>query len=121
MAAVETELLLFADDDLTFHPAGIAALIDRFNRLPGADLLCARLTDETGRPRKRYVPDGTPLRWFNCGRVGTPELALRPARVRAAGCALIRPSARASPTGWAMNISSSAMRCERACAAGMSM
>lgn len=85
LAAVETELLLFADDDLTFHPAGIAALIDRFDRLPRADLLCARLTDETGRPRKRYVPDGTPLRWFNCGRVGTPELALRPARVRAAG------------------------------------
>lgn len=85
LAAVTTDWLLFADDDLTFHPEGIAALIARCDREAAADFLCARLTDETGRPRKRYAPDGTRARWFNCGKVGTPELALRPGRARAAG------------------------------------
>lgn len=85
LAAVASDWLLFADDDLTFHPEGIAALIARCDREAAADFLCARLTDETGLPRKRYAPDGTRARWFNCGKVGTPELALRPGRVRAAG------------------------------------
>lgn len=85
LAAVQTEFLLFADDDLTFDPAAILALIARFDACPQADFLCARLADETGRPRKRYGRAGVRIRWFNCGKVGTPELALRPARVRAAG------------------------------------
>lgn len=85
LQAVTTPLLLFADDDLTFRAAGLAALISRFNAQPQADFLCARLSDETGRPRKRYGRDGQPVRWWNCARVGTPELALRPDRFRARG------------------------------------
>ena len=85
LAAAKTDLLLFADDDLTFHPAAITALIAQFDACPQADFLCARLADETGRPRKRYGRAGARMRWFNCGTVGTPELALRPARMRAAG------------------------------------
>jgi hypothetical protein len=83
LEAVWTEYLLFADDDLIFDPAGIATLLARFEAQPATDFLCACLSDETGRPRKRYSPDRTPVRWFNCGKIGTPELALRPARLRA--------------------------------------
>lgn len=83
--SVTTPLLLFADDDLTFDPAGYSALIARFAANPAADFLCAQLSDGTGQPRKRYSPDATPARWSNCGKLGTPELALRPAAFRAKG------------------------------------
>lgn len=85
LADVDTPLLLFADDDLVFHPTAILALMAEFDARPAADILCARLEDETGRPRKRYSRHGRRLRWFNGGKVGTPELALRPDRVRAKG------------------------------------
>lgn len=83
--AVQTEFLLLADDDLTFSATGIAALIDRFAHSPDVDFLLARLADETGAPRKRYSPDGTRARWFNTGRIQTPEIALRMAPIRRAG------------------------------------
>lgn len=78
LATVRTPLLLFADDDLSFSPQGLVALIARFAAEPEADFLCARLTDESGRLRKRYSPDGKRVRWWNAAKVGTPELALRP-------------------------------------------
>lgn len=83
LTSITTPLLLFADDDLTFDPARYSALIARFAANPAADFLCAQLSDETGKPRKRYSPDATPARWSNCGKLGTPELALRPAAFRA--------------------------------------
>lgn len=84
LALVTTPLLLFADDDLHFDPC-LAALPARFAAEPELDFLCAQLRDKTGQPRKRYSTDGTVVRWFNCAKVGTPEIALRPARFRAAG------------------------------------
>jgi len=77
LQVVTTPYLLFADDDQSFDSAGHAALIARFDATPEADFLCARLLDETGQPRKRYCPDGVAAHWTNCGKVGTPELALR--------------------------------------------
>lgn len=85
LLATQTALLLFADDDLAFSAQGLRALMARFQAESQADFICARLTDETGRLRKRYSPDGQPVRWWNCGKVGTPELALRPAAFRARG------------------------------------
>lgn len=82
LAQISTALLLFADDDLTFSAAGLRALIRRFEMRRGTDFLCARLSDETGQPRKRYSTDSAAVRWWNCGKVGTPELALRPAAFR---------------------------------------
>lgn len=87
LARVTSPLLLFADDDLRFDPAGLTRLIDRFNAQPQMDFLCARLACEQGLPRKRYTRDGKPVRWWNCGKVGTPELALRPERFRQKGLA----------------------------------
>lgn len=85
LAAAQTPLLLFADDDLEFSAAGHAALIARFATRPEADFLIAQLEDESGRLRKRYSPDGQRARWWNCGKTGTPELALRPDRFRRKG------------------------------------
>jgi hypothetical protein len=85
LASVGTPYLLFADDDLTFSPEGLTALLSRFEAEPEADFLCLRLADETGQPRKRYSPDGMPVRWWNCGKVGTPELAVRAAAFAANG------------------------------------
>lgn len=85
LADVSTPLLLFADDDLTFSAQGLTKLAKRFEDEPDADFVCLRLADETGQPRKRYSPDGTRVRWWNCGKVGTPELALRPAAFVAKG------------------------------------
>lgn len=80
---VSTPFLLFADDDLEFSPEGFAELLARFEAAPEADFLCARLSDEDGNPRKRYSANGVTARWWNCGKVGTPELALRVERFRA--------------------------------------
>lgn len=83
LRSVATPLLLFADDDLHFEPAGLKALIARFSALPDADFICARIGDESGSPRKRYSLDAVPVRWWNSAKTGTPELALRPERFRA--------------------------------------
>lgn len=83
LLTVSSPLLLFADDDLHFSPEGLTALIARFAALPDMDFLCCRISDEAGNPRKRYSPDGASVRWWNCAKVGTPELALRPAAFRA--------------------------------------
>jgi hypothetical protein len=75
---ISTPLMVFADDDLCFCLPGLIGIISRFAAEPEIDFLCARLSDETGRLRKRYSPDGAKVHWWNCGKVGTPELALRP-------------------------------------------
>lgn len=87
-AALETvtsPLLLFGDDDLSFNLPGLLGIIDRFTTEPGLDFICARLSDETGLPRKAYSPGETPVRWWNCAKVGTPEIALRLDRFRGKG------------------------------------
>ena len=82
---IDGAVLLFADDDLILDLNGIAALRAQIAAAPVVDFFCARLLDGVHRSPKRYAPDGTAVRWYNCGKVGTPELALRPARARAAG------------------------------------
>jgi glycosyltransferase involved in cell wall biosynthesis len=85
-AAIEratTPWLLFADDDLTYDPAALAALLAR---LPGAEhILTARLTRPDGTLRKRYPADRARLTRTTVARYGTPEIALRPRALIAAG------------------------------------
>jgi hypothetical protein len=78
-----TPWLLFADDDLTFDPAGLAALLYRLSAAP--HLLTLRLTRPDGTPRKRYPADGNWLTRATIARYGTPEIAVRPAVLRAHG------------------------------------
>lgn len=87
LQTVNTAFLLFADDDLTFSADGLQALLSRFEAYPDTDFFCAQLNDETGAPRKRYSGDGKTVRWWNCAKVGTPELAVRPDRFRYCGLA----------------------------------
>ena len=84
--AVETPLLLFADDDMTFNPGGWHALRQAFADDVGTDFLCGRLCLPEGGWRKPYGPE-RPRRVsrFNCLRIGTPELAIRQAPVHATG------------------------------------
>lgn len=78
-------LLLFGDDDMDFATDSYPALCAAFAAAPDLAFLCGRLVDAAGRPHKRYDPDGTPVRLMNCAKVGTPELALRPAAFAARG------------------------------------
>jgi hypothetical protein len=85
LAAAPGDILLFADDDLGFLPDGHAALRRAFAASEAPDFLCGRVLTPEGLPRKAYGPADRAATRFNCGKVGTPELALRLAPFRAAG------------------------------------
>lgn len=79
---VDTELLLFGDDDLDVDPDGLRGIVSSFRRFPDADFVCARVADPQGRDRKRYARSGAAVRRWNCAKVGTPEIALRVSSLR---------------------------------------
>jgi hypothetical protein len=82
--AARGELVLLADDDVT-HPPGAYDGIRRFFAAnPGLDLFVGRSLDPEGRPRKRPLPRRRLTR-LNAARASSHEIALRLARVRAAG------------------------------------
>jgi hypothetical protein len=85
LAAAQSALLLFADDDMVQDVSGQDLLRQQFADDPLIDILCARLYGSNGQPHKAYGPDGQNLRFWNGARVGTPEIALRLQRVRNAG------------------------------------
>jgi hypothetical protein len=85
LAFVDDDLLMFGDDDIELSADAIGKFITLFSENPDLDLASGILTDRTGRPHKRYSPPDTPMRRWNVGKLGTPEVVLRPERVRAAG------------------------------------
>lgn len=82
LAACETELLLFSDDDVRLLPEGLSALIDAFLVEPGLALVAGRTLREDGRPERLYPAREQRLTLFNSAHIGTVELATRPARIR---------------------------------------
>jgi glycosyltransferase involved in cell wall biosynthesis len=82
---VSTDFLLFADDDLEFHDLAISKIINVFDASRDVDFLCGRLKSASNLHRKNYSADGSRVRWFNCGKVGTPELAVRMSSIKASG------------------------------------
>jgi len=78
-------VLLFGDDDIGFATDDWPSLRALFAADPGLDFVCARLANPDGRAHKRYSPDRARARVWTCGKVGTPELAVRPDRFVAAG------------------------------------
>ncbi|GGE26183.1 Glycosyltransferase, GT2 family [Gemmobacter megaterium] len=87
LATARGEILLFADDDMVQDPAAQDQVRAAFAADPRLDILCGRLHGPDGRPHKAYGAAGRALRFWNAAKVGTPEIAVRLARVRAAGVA----------------------------------
>lgn len=85
LAAAQTGILLFADDDLTLYPQNYLPLRQRFAASPDLAFLCCRVITPDGKPRKAYGRDGQMVTRLNAARVGTPELALRPQMLRQRG------------------------------------
>ena len=79
---VQSEFLLFADDDIVLLNDAYPRLIKYFEDQPELDFLVGRLRSEAHALHKNYPPAGTPVRRTNSGRVGTPELAIRVDRFR---------------------------------------
>lgn len=85
LAYCKTEAVLFTDDDVRLLPQGIAELIAVFLANPAVDLIAGQTLLETGALMKRYPRAPARLNVFNCARIGTVELAVRPARVLSKG------------------------------------
>lgn len=82
LGACKTDLLLLADDDLSWRQEGIDALRAALAADPRLDIAAGRLEDTTGAPLKKYPAAVSALGLLNCGHVGSPEIMLRMAFVR---------------------------------------
>jgi hypothetical protein len=100
LAQAGSDLVLFADDDVMLCPDALQRIVDVFVARPELDLLCTRLSDYCGAPHKRYSPHATPLRPWNAGKVGTPEIALRLGPVRKAGLTFDERFGAGTPLGF---------------------
>ena len=76
------QVLVFGEEDVTWLPAGIAEVLAIFEDNPRLAVFLGRAQDETGSPRKRYPAFREPATIWNSARVGTIELAVRPALIR---------------------------------------
>lgn len=74
--------LLFCDDDVGVVTEGIAHGVGLLHRT-GAALVLGRGITPTGDVRKSYGPEGARLNLFNTARVGTTEMLVDVAQVRA--------------------------------------
>ncbi|MEP5761316.1 MAG: glycosyltransferase [Litoreibacter sp.] len=81
----DSDVLLFADDDLTLLTENYGQLLSFFNKNESVDFVCCRLFDGAGQPFKKYARNGCRAKRSNCGRVGTPEMAVRPTSFRKSG------------------------------------
>lgn len=82
LARTETEYLLFGDDDVTLDPVGMHRLWAMLRADPGLDIVTGRLS---GPDRGHSASRAHRLRHWNTGRTGTPEIMVRPERIRARG------------------------------------
>jgi hypothetical protein len=85
LAGVESDILLFADDDVELLCENYARLRAIFAEDPGLSCVCGVTLDEAGQPRKRFSRHMAPLRLWNAAKVGTPEIAVRRAHVARLG------------------------------------
>jgi hypothetical protein len=79
------EVLVFGEEDVTWLPSGLDQVVETFADNPRLAVMLGRAQDETGLPRKRYPAFREPATVWNSARVGTIELAVRPALLRRAG------------------------------------
>lgn len=78
----KTDLLIFGDDDVVFHPAELNQAIKKFENDPDLALLLLAAKDETGKPRKQYPASDQKLTLFNSARAATYEMMIRVSQVK---------------------------------------
>ena len=74
--------LLFGDDDVTFDEVGITKALDYFEANKDCAIILARAIDETGKVRKDYVGQETPIKLTNSARAATYEMLVRVDAIR---------------------------------------
>jgi glycosyltransferase involved in cell wall biosynthesis len=72
-----TDLLLLADDDLTFNLPGIEAMRSEFESNPEISIATGCLTEPSGKYLKPYPPSPLTLSLKNSGFIGSPEVMIR--------------------------------------------
>jgi hypothetical protein len=78
----QTELLIFGDDDVVFHPAELDKAIEKFEQNPDLTMLLLAAKDETGKARKQYPSGENKLTLLNSARAATYEMMIRVQRVK---------------------------------------
>ena len=81
LAHVDSDIVLFADDDVELLCENYAVLRRIFAGDPSLSCVCGMTLDEAGRPRKRFGRHMSALHLWNVAKVGTPEIAVRRCRV----------------------------------------
>jgi hypothetical protein len=83
--AARGEVLLFGDDDVTWHWHGISSVLDSFAADPSLSLALAQAVDEHGQLRKAYPRGSRRLTRLSSARAATYEMFVRPTALRRAG------------------------------------
>ena len=81
------EVLVFGEENVEWVHGGLDDVLAVFADNPRLAVFLGRAEDETGALRKRYPAYREPATVLNSARVGTIELAVRPAILRKAGVA----------------------------------
>jgi len=71
------DYVIFADDDIVFHPEGIAKAIDFMESNPDVALVLGQAIDDSGSLRKNYPSSPERLSKLNSARAATYEMIVR--------------------------------------------
>jgi len=81
------EILVFGEESVEWKRDGLDEILAIFDDNPRIAIVLGRAEDETGKLRKRYPAYREPATVWNSARVGTIELAVRPAELLRKGVA----------------------------------
>lgn len=86
LQSAKGDIILFADDDTILQPQSCARIYQYFQDNSGASFMCGFLCDQDGHIISRKpVTEIYPAKWYNCGRVGTPVMAVKRQDIITAG------------------------------------
>ena len=85
LAHASGNYVIFADDDIVFHSAGIGSAISFLDANPDVALVLGQAIDDTGALRKKYPSAQQKLTKFNSARAATYEMIVRRNQVNEAG------------------------------------
>jgi hypothetical protein len=74
-------VLIFGEESVRWKQDGLDDILEIFDDNPRIDVVLGRAEDETGALRKKYPSYREPATVWNSARVGTIELAVRPAEL----------------------------------------